>query len=303
VRAMSGKALMDRGRGVPKRLRQSTRDSLRETEALARRWHGAEGGRLRYAHAPRFVLSCSERLMRDVAALAAEQGTWIHTHAAEHPAERLAVIQALGESDVRHLDRVGLLGPRSVLAHGVQLTRAEMRLLARRGARVAHCPSTNLKLASGIADVLAMQQVGIRVGIGADGAPCNNRMDALGEARLAALLSKARRGDARALDAHAALRLITIEGARALDLADEIGSIEVGKRADLVAVRVDGLHQVPSEDVVSSLAYASTAEDVRYVWVEGELRVDDGELRGLDVSAQLHEASREARKAASRAGL
>jgi 5-methylthioadenosine/S-adenosylhomocysteine deaminase len=293
--------MMDRGKGVPKGLRETTRESLEESERLCKRWNGAEGGRLAYAFAPRFVLSCSERLLRDTASLAGELGAMVHSHAAEHADERRAVRAALGKDDVAALASYGIRGPRAVLAHGVQLTDAEMRRIARDGTRFVHCPSANLKLGSGIARVAAMRRAGIVVGLGADGAPCNNRMDPWTELRQAALLAKGRDADATALPAHEALELATIDGARVLGIDDRVGSIERGKRADLAVVDLEETHALPGGDAVSRLVYACTAADVRHVVIDGSIVVRDRELTTLDEEAVRADAKREASRVWKRA--
>jgi cytosine/adenosine deaminase-related metal-dependent hydrolase len=268
VRAISGKTMMDQGDGVPAGLRESTRSSLDESERLASRWRGAADGRVGYAWAPRFVLSCSEALVRGAVERAAEHGDLVHTHAAEHPEERAAVRRAFGADDVAVLRRWGLSGPRAVLAHGVQLDDGEARAIAAEGTRVAHCPSANLKLGSGIARIAELDAMGVALALGADGAPCNNNLDAWTELRHAALLAKVRSG-VTSLPARRALRLATIDGARALGLDALIGSIERGKRADLAVVRIDGAHVEPGGDVFSRLVYACGARDVEHVLVDG----------------------------------
>ena len=197
VRALSGKAMMDRGDGVPAGLRESTRASLRESERLARDWTGKGDGRIGYAWAPRFILSCSEELVRGAVAGAGERDQLVHTHAAEHPAERAAVRAALGDDDVAVLRRWGVSGPRAVLAHGVQLSLAEARQLARDGTRIVHCPSANLKLGSGIARVAELDGLGVQLALGADGAPCNNNLDAWTELRRAVCWRRSARGSRR----------------------------------------------------------------------------------------------------------
>jgi cytosine/adenosine deaminase-related metal-dependent hydrolase len=308
LRAVSGKAMMDRGLGVPKGLRESTKDSLRETERLIARWHGSEEGRLRYALAPRFILSCSEKLLRASGEIAKGTGTLVHSHAAEHPGEKTEVRAQLGMDDVDALAAYGLAGPNVVLAHGVQLTKAQMRRCGKDGTRFVHCPSANMKLASGIANVVAMREAGMVVGLGADGAPCNNRMDPFTELRQAALLAKVVRMDAAALSPMDALAMLTIEGARVLGLDAEIGSIEVGKRADLAVVRLDGLHAEPHHeslwgDPVARLVYSATASDVTDVLVDGLPVVVRGELRALDEGAVREEARRQAERVHRRARL
>lgn len=303
MRALSGKAMMDRAEGAPPSLRESTRESLDESDRLRAQWHGRGEGRLRYAYAPRFVLSCSSELLSEVGARRREPGVLVHTHVAEHKEERLEVERLLGMSDLAALEAHGLFGPQVVMAHAVQLTKREMRRAARLGTRFVHCPGANLKLASGIADVVELHKAGLVLGLGCDGAPCNNRLDALSELRLALLLSKVRRGDARALAPLDGLGLLTIEGARALGLDAEVGSIELGKRADLTVVSLNGVHQAPLVDVVSALCYASSASDVRHVVVDGVVRVRERELLGVDVGSLSARARKEARGCVKRAGL
>jgi 5-methylthioadenosine/S-adenosylhomocysteine deaminase len=302
IRAVSGKAMMDRGDGVPAGLRESTKDSLKESERLARDWSGAGEGRIGYAWAPRFILSCSEELVRGAVERAKPRDEIVHTHAAEHPAEREAVRSALGDDDVAILRRWGVAGPRAVLAHGVQLEVDEARLIARDGTRVVHCPSANLKLGSGIARIAELDGMGVQLALGADGAPCNNNLDAWTELRHAALLAKIRTG-VTTLPARRALRLATIDGARALGLDALVGSIEPGKRADLVIVRLDGAHVEPGGDVFSRLVYACGARDVVHVMVDGQPVVRDREHRHLDAEAVKARARVQARKLAARAGL
>jgi len=302
VRAISGKAMMDRGDGVPAGLRESTRASLDESERLARTWAGTEGGRLGYAWAPRFVLSCSEDLVRGAVERARDRGEIVHTHAAEHAAEREAVRGALGDDDIAVLRRWGIAGPKAVLAHGVQLRREEGEELAREGTRVVHCPSANLKLGSGIAPIAELDRAGVVLALGADGAPCNNNLDPWVELRHAALLAKVRSG-VTSLPARRALRLATTDGARALGLDGVIGSIEPGKRADLAVVRLDGVHSEPGGDVFSRLVYACTARDVRHVLVDGALIVKNGEHLRIDVPRARDRARSAARAMLARAAL
>lgn len=182
------------------------------------------------------------------------------------------------------------------MAHGVQLLAREMRRAAQRGTRFVHRPSANLKLASGIADVVAMRKHGLVVGLGADGAPCNNRLDALGELRLAALLAKHRQADAGALPAIEALALLTIDGARCRGIDAETGSLEVGQRADVVVVGIDEIEHVPALDPVSALVYAASGRDVRDVVIDGVVRVRARQLLGIDTAAITACGAREARR-------
>lgn len=303
VRGISGKSMMDAGQGVPRTMRESRTASVRESLRLADRWQGAANGRLGYAFGPRFILSCSERLLREVANLSRERGLLVHSHVAEHPGEKAEVRAQLGKDDVDALAEWGLAGEHVVLAHGVQLTKAQMKRVAAAGTRIVHCPSANLKLASGIADVVSMREAGIVVGLGADGAPCNNRMDAWTELREASLLQKAKHLDAGALPAMDALAMATIDGARALGLGDRTGSLEVGKAADVIVVDLDRAHALPGGDPVSRLVYGATAADVRHAFIDGRWVVKDGEVRTLDATKVKRAARREGKKVLARAGL
>jgi cytosine/adenosine deaminase-related metal-dependent hydrolase len=300
IRAISGKTMMDAGEGVPAGLRESTRASLDESERLCATWQGKGEGRIGYAYAPRFILSCSEALVRGAAERAKTQGALVHTHVAEHPGEREAVRNLLGDEDVAILRRWGVTGPKAILAHGVQLTDDEARTLAAEGTRIVHCPSANLKLGSGIARVAELDALGVALAIGADGAPCNNNLDPWVELRHAALLAKVRTG-VTTLPARRAFRLATIDGARALGLDAITGSLEVGKRADLAVVRIDDLHVEPGGDVFSKLVYACTARDVTHVMVDGAVVVKDGEHTRFDTPELLDRARDEAKKLAARA--
>lgn len=303
IRAYSGKAMMDLGDDVPDGLREDTASSFRESDRLLKTWHGKGGGRLRYAYAPRFILSCSEALIRGTAErVAASEGALFHTHVAEHQGERDAVRAALGEEDLALLRRWGAFGPRTILAHGVQLTDDEARAVAMDGTRVVHCPSANLKLGSGIARVADLDAAGVQLALGADGAPCNNNLDPWTELRHAALLAKVRTG-VTSLPAPRAFRLATIDGARALGLGDVVGSIEPGKRADLAVVRIDGLHVEPGGDVFSRLVYACGARDVVHVFVDGEQVVRHGEHARFDRERTLARAREHAKALAARADL
>ncbi|MEZ4221409.1 MAG: amidohydrolase family protein [Polyangiaceae bacterium] len=302
IRVVGGKTLMDSGAGVPSRLRQSTAQSLRDAESLEAGWAKHPSGRVRYAYIPRFILSCSEALVRGAAERALASGARFHTHAAEHAGERQAVQKILGADDVDVLRRWGMRGDHASIAHGVQLTASQMRRLAADGVAVVHCPSANLKLGSGIAKVEQLRAAGIRVGLGPDGAPCNNNLDPWVELRRAALLSSAVAGPG-AVPAKDVLRMATIEGAAILGLQDAVGSLELGKRADLVAVRVDGVHVTPVMDPTATLVYATQARDVEHVFIDGRQVVRSGTLTTLDADEVVATASREARRLQRRAKI
>jgi cytosine/adenosine deaminase-related metal-dependent hydrolase len=283
LRAVIGKAMMDVGDGVPARLREETRASVDESDALSARWSGAADGRLGYAYAPRFALSCTDDLLRQVAARVAK-GARVHTHASEQAAEIELVRRERGQDNILYLASLGLDGPRATLAHCVHATTDERARLAAAGTHVVHCPSSNLKLGSGIAPIAEMLAQGIHVALGADGAPCNNNLDAFVEMRLAALLQKPRVGPA-GMTALTTLELATLGGARALGLGDAIGSLEAGKRADVIVVDPRAPHATPNGDPASTLVYAAHSRDVRDVVVDGRVLVRNGRLTeasGLD---------------------
>ena len=295
IRATAGKCLMD-GPGNPEALRETTDRALTESADLCSRWHGAAGGRLRYCFAPRFAPSCTGPLLRAVSDLAEQAGTVIHTHAAETLVELDIVKRDTASDEIAYLDSVGISGPRAALAHCVWVDREGIARLARQATNVVHCPSSNLKLGSGIAPIPEMLAAGCRVAIGADGAPCNNRLDGFAEMRLAALIQKPRLGP-EALPAAQVLEMATLGGARALGLEAEIGSIEVGKRADIAVLDLGGPHAQPEEaDVISRVVYSARASDVRDVIVDGRAVVRDGAL----TTAKLEEIRRGANAQARR---
>jgi 5-methylthioadenosine/S-adenosylhomocysteine deaminase len=279
LRATIGKAMMDEGEGVPARLREDTRRSVDESDAVSARWHGAADGRLRYAYAPRFVLSCTEELLREVGARV-HNGARLHTHAAEQEAEIAVVRRERGADNIVYLESLGLGGPRAAIAHCVHATDDERRRLAANGTHVVHCPSSNLKLGSGIAPIPEMLAQGIHVALGADGAPCNNNLDGFVELRLAALLHRPRVGTA-AMPPMKVLELATLGGAAAIGLEQQIGSLEPGKRADLIIVEPRMPHATPSFSPVSTLVYATQSRDVRDVIVDGRVLVRNHALTPL----------------------
>ncbi len=304
IRAVFGRALMDRGAGVSPGLIEPAARSLEDALALAQRFDGAGGGRLKVSLAPRFILSCSDDLWREVAAAAEARQLLVHTHVAESPAEGQAVRKAVRTSAARYLARRGVLSPRFVGAHGVWLDDAELGLIAKAGGALIHCPGSNLKLGGGLADVRAWKRAGVRCGLGSDGAACNNRLDTFGDLGLAAGIARAKHPD-EPLSAREILALATREGARALGLGDSIGSLEVGKQADLVVVDAAGVHQAPNqtEDPYATLVHAARAADVRLTMVAGRVLYRAGEWRTLDAARVAAEAHAEARALVRRAEL
>lgn len=302
MRAVGGKCMMDVGDGVPARLLETTRDSLKESRRLFDIWHGAANGRLRYAFAPRFALSCTEPLLREAGAMAIDFGCMIHTHAAETAAEEEILLKEKKRRSIAFLRGLGISGSHCCFAHGVQANADEIALLSKDKTAVTHCPGSNAKLASGIAPVVQMRRAGVLVGLGADGAPCNNRLDIFAEMRLAALLQKLQQG-AIALPALALVEMATIDGARCLNWENEIGSLEIGKRADLVAIDLDTPHAHPSniENIYAQIIYAARSSDVRLTMIDGRICFENGNVLEMDVAATIAQANTEWNKLQQRA--
>jgi 5-methylthioadenosine/S-adenosylhomocysteine deaminase len=303
LRATIGKCMMDADDEVPSRLRERTQHSIDESLAIRQRWEGAAGGRLRAAFAPRFAVSCSWELLEAVGSLSADLGVLVHTHASESRDE-VDVVRKLsgGLSNLEYLAATNLATPLLCVAHCVWVDEREQTLLRDRDVKVMHCPGSNLKLGSGIAPVVEMRAKGICVSLGADGAACNNRLDMFDEMRLAATLQAVRKVPG-ALTARDALWMATREGAKTLGLDAEIGSIEPGKRADLILVDRRRTHVSPDPDVWSTLVYASRGTDVSLTMVDGQVLVRDFRLTQVDDLEIAANARTAARELALRAGL
>jgi len=238
--------------------------------------------RLTVAFGPHAPYSVADDKLEQIRVLVAEMDAGIHMHVHETAREVQEALQRQGERPLARLARLQLLGPRFQAVHMTQIDDDDLALLTEHNCSVIHCPESNLKLASGFCPVERLWEAGINVAIGTDGAASNNDLDLLGETRTAALLAKAVAGSATALDAHRALRMATLNGARALGLEDHTGSLELGKFADLVAFDLSGLAQQPIYDPVSQLIYATGRDAVRHVWVGGKQLLDDRELIRLD---------------------
>jgi 5-methylthioadenosine/S-adenosylhomocysteine deaminase len=302
-RACSGKMMMDRLEPGTEMVGEETTASLQQSLSLLEAYHGAGNGRLRYAFCPRGSRNCTEALWHDIIAIAAERNLLIHTHALENQRQTRRLAED-SLPDVAYLHTLGATSPRLVLAHCVWPSPDEVDILAETGTRVTHCPSANLKLASGFAPVPELLARGINVSLGSDGAPCNNNMDMFVEMRLAGLIHKPRVGP-RGMPAYTVLEMATMGGARALALDHEIGSLEVGKRADVIVLRRDGLHVQPLEgvDPVAQVVYAHTARDVDTVVIDGQVILRNGEFVALDHDAICAHANEAARAVLARAGL
>jgi 5-methylthioadenosine/S-adenosylhomocysteine deaminase len=304
MRAFIGKAVMDLHEPGTEMEGETTDDAWAEVLRLVERWDGAAGGRLRVALSPRGPRNATPETWRRVVALAHEADLRMHTHVNENRAQADRLGATSEGRDLVALDSWGALVDRLVMAHCVWLDERERDLLRGSGAHVCHCPSANLKLASGIAPIPEYLADGVNVALGADGAACNNRLDALTEMRLAALVHKPRCGP-RAMPARTVLELATMGGARALGIDHLVGSIDVGKLADIVVIRTDGTHVAPlaGSDPADQIVYACQSSDVTSVLVEGRPVVRDRTLTTADEAAVRAEAERQRRALLARCAI
>ena len=241
-----------------------------------------------FAIAPHAPYTVSNKTFEKVVTYAEQLSLGIHTHLHETRDEIQQSEAQFGIRPIQRMLELGVLGPNLMAAHCVHLLPAEIETLAAHGCHVAHCPSSNLKLGSGIAPVAQLLEAGVNVGLGTDGVASNNRVDIFTEMRLSALLAKGVSEDTTALPAKQALAMATINAARAMGLDDKIGSIEIGKEADLTAITLEDIHVQPCYDVVSQLVYVCGREHVTHTWVAGELRYRNGVYANCE-PAQLKE--------------
>lgn len=303
IRAFVGKAMMDVN-DLYAPLKETTRDALNSTRHYAEVAHGSANGRIRYAVAPRYILSCTDELLKEAYELTKSfPGMLFHTHAAENRHEMEAVRKRCGMDNVEYFERLNILHHNTCLAHCIWLNDHEVQLLKERDAKVLHCPSSNLKLGSGIARIPEYRARGITVSLGADGAPCNNTLDMFHEMRLAALIQKPIHGPT-AMDARSVFEMATLGGAAALGIAHEIGSLEPGKKADIVLLdleRVWNPYGEQKEDgVYSAIVYACTPENVHSVMVDGKWVYRQHHSQILEEGQLRHTANEELRRLLSR---
>lgn len=238
--------------------------------------------RITVAFGPHAPYSVADDKLESIRVLVAEMDAGIHMHVHETAHEVQEALRKHGERPLARLARLQLLGPRFQAVHMTQVDDDDLALLTEHNCSVIHCPESNLKLASGFCPVERLWEAGINVAVGTDGAASNNDLDLLGETRTAALLAKAVAGSATALDAHRALRMATLNGARALGIDEHTGSLEIGKFADLVALDLSGLAQQPVYDPVSQLIYSTSRDAVRHVWIGGKQLLESGRLTRMD---------------------
>ena len=299
MRAFSGPALMDGGRGVPKAMRPKTSKMVDIWTKLHQAWNGK--GRLQITLNPRFAPSCSPDLLREVKRLACETGSWIHTHIAETREEVQLTREAFGRNPALLYQDLGYLEEKFIGAHGVYLSEQEKVVLSSNPTNViVHCPSANMKLGSGIAPVVDLLGRRISVGLGADGAACNNNLDVVQEMRLAGLLQKLNRGP-DSISAETLLALVTIDAATALGLGDTLGSLEIGKRADISFFDLNQHGVLPSGNPAQQLIWSSSSRDLRHTMVDGSFLVKDRKLQLWPKEDILGMAAKEAQRLTERA--
>lgn len=289
IRGLLGKVLMDQR--SPDGLIERTDEALAETEELIERYHGTFNDRIRYAITPRFAVSCTEDCLRGSRNLADKyDGVRIHTHASENRGEIATVEDDTGMRNIHWLDEVGLTGEDVVLAHCVWVEESEREVLAETGTHVVHCPSSNMKLASGIAPVWDYLDRGINVALGNDGPPCNNTLDAFTEMRQASLLHKVDQLDPTMMPAPTIFRMATINGAKAAGF-DDVGKLAPGWKADIIGIRTDVTRATPLHDVLSHVVFAAHGDDVEFTMVDGNVLMEDGEVTVADADAVRAQAN------------
>jgi len=276
---------------------------LREVEGYFNRWNGKANGRIRVWYGARSLGGCTPDLYRQIAAGAKALRTGVTMHLNEVREDAEYTKREFGKLPAEFMDEVGLVSSNVVYAHGVWLTEPEWNILAKKGASVAHCPSSNMKLASGIAKIPEMIRAGVNVGLGCDGGPSNNSYDLIREMKFASLLQKARLLNPLAMDAETVLELATINGAKALGLDREIGSLEVNKKADLTLISFRKPHLVPVFNPISHLVYAASGSDVDTVIIDGHVVMKNRNVLTLDEEKIIREAEERGARLLERVGI
>lgn len=276
--------------------------SMKDTERLYHKYHGWDG-RIFIWYGPRTPGAVSIDLYKEIVAKAKELKTGITMHLAEVKEDVEYTTKLFGKKPVEFCDWIGLTGPNVVLVHVVWVTDDEIKLLAKTGTHVSHNPSSNMKLGSGAARVTDMLRAGVNVALGCDGGPSNDNYDMIEEMKIAALLQPVIKLDPTALTAEEVIEMATIRGAKALGLENEIGSIEVGKKADLIVLDYWKPHLMPMSNPVSHIVYAAQGNDVTHVIIDGSIVMRDKKIVTLNENELLKKAEKEAEDLFSRAGL
>lgn len=301
IRAVAGKCLIDMNDLFPQ-FKSDTDAELNESYILSKAFHNEADGRIKYGFAPRFALSSSAKLMVEIKEMMKEfPGSIFHTHSSENIEEMKAVKKKFRKNNIDYFNSLGLLDEHAVLAHCIHVNKNEVDLLLNKKVKVAHCPSSNLKLGSGIAPIPLFLKKGISVSLGADGAPSNNNLSIFQEMRLASLMQKPIYG-ATSMNAETVFKLATIEGAKALNLENEIGSIETGKKADLVFINLEtNFHPLYDDNnVYSRIVYSEAGANVEHVMVNGKWLVKNRKSTIYDEYEILNEGKNQLKKLLAR---
>lgn len=266
-----------------------------ETRKLYKSWHNGAGGRIKVMVGPHAPYTCSPGYLRKVVGLARELNVGIHIHIAESADEVEESLKNYGKSPVRHIYDLGLFDIPTVAAHCVHLSDEDIEILAENKVSVVNNPTSNLKLASGFAPVEKMIKKGINVALGTDGPSSNNNLNMFEEINLAAIINKSVNHDATSIPAITAIKMATVNGAKALGLEKEIASIEVGKKADLIIIDTQKPHFYPRHNIISALAYSAQASDVKTVIVDGKIVMEDYEIKTIDTERIMFETEKAAK--------
>ncbi|NLK43160.1 MAG: amidohydrolase [Tissierellia bacterium] len=276
------------------------KEKLRDTRDLFKNWHGKGNGRIKVMVAPHAPYTCSPDFLLETMKLANELNTGIHIHLSETKKEVEDSFKAFGKSPIKHVYDLGLLDIHTIAAHCVHVDEEDIEIMKEKNVYPVNNPGSNLKLASGFAPVDKMLKKGISVALGTDGSSSNNNLNMFEEINLAAIVNKAVNLDAVSVPAIDALGMATINGAKALDWDDEIGSIEIGKKGDLILIDMDKPHLYPRHNIISSLAYSVQAADVDTVIVDGKIIMEKREIKTLDVEKIKYMTEKHAKDLISR---
>jgi 5-methylthioadenosine/S-adenosylhomocysteine deaminase len=296
-RIISGNAMMDVVEPGTEMKGLGTEQSIAESKRLCNTWHGKEKGRLRYAIMPRGARNCSPELISLSCVFAKDNGLLMHTHVSENGPLSERLKKETGKGDIELLYAQGVADEKLVVAHAIWLNDSEMDIVKRKGVKIAHCPSANMKLSSGFCKVPEMLDMGIDISLGADGAPCNNNLDMFNEMRLASLIHKPRCGPT-SMKAYEVLKMATIGGARCLGIDDEVGSLEAGKKADVILLNRSGMHCSPSVGVPvdSQIVYSLKSSDVDTTIIDGVVLYENKQFTSLNKKKILDTATAQIEK-------
>ena len=292
LRASIGVTFMDSGQNIPSDLCCPAQESLSVFDHLHKTWHGSSSGRIFMNLAPRFALSCSEKVLGQIANLSKEQNLLIHTHAAENRKEVALIKKKHNMGNVAYYHQQGMTGKNLCLAHCIWLDEEEIEIIAETGTRVLHCPSSNLKLGSGIANIPYYLKKGILCSLAADGAPCNNNLNMFNEMRLAGLIQKPVHGP-KVMPALNLVKMATSNGAQTIHLEDQIGSLEVGKKADIILIDLNTPHTISGGDIYSQLVFSAQGENVNTVFIDGKLVMRNRQVLTIDEEDTINRAKEE----------